>query len=56
MKRNYLFLILIAFISSCCKDKNPDLPTGKGVYIINEGNFNFGNGEVSFYDPNYRCT
>ncbi len=52
MKGNYLLLILIAFISSCHKDKTPDLPTGKGVYIINEGNFNFGNGEVSFYDPN----
>jgi len=52
MKKNYLFLILIAFISSCHKDKIDDLPTGKGVYIINEGNFNFGNGEVSFYDPN----
>ena len=51
MKKIYLFLILIAFISSCDKDKAPDLPTGKGVYIINEGNFNFGNGEVSFYDP-----
>ncbi len=52
MKRNYLFLILIAFISCCHKDKINDLPTGKGVYIVNEGNFNFGNGEVSFYDPN----
>lgn len=52
MKKNYLLLILIAFISSCHKDKTPDLPAGKGVYIINEGNFNFGNGEVSFYDPN----
>ena len=52
MKRSSLFLILISFISSCHKDKITDLPTGKGVYIINEGNFNFGNGEVSFYDPN----
>ena len=52
MKRNYLFVILIVFISSCHKEETPALPTGKGVYIINEGNFNFGNGEVSFYAPN----
>jgi DNA-binding beta-propeller fold protein YncE len=45
-------LILIAFASSCHKDKPQVLPTGTGVYIVNEGNFNFGNGEISFYDPN----
>lgn len=52
MKRIHWFLILMFLISSCHKDKTPELPTSKGVYIINEGNFNFGNGEVSLYDPN----
>src|SRR5208283_4147750 len=23
----------------------------RGVYVINQGNFGFGNGEVSFYNP-----
>jgi hypothetical protein len=43
-----IFLMLIA---SCKKDKETAIPVTKGVYIVNEGNFTFGNGEVSFYDP-----
>jgi len=52
MRINYLFLILIVLVASCRKDQTASLPTTNGVYIVNEGNFNFGNGEVSFYDPN----
>ncbi len=44
-------ILLIALISSCHKDKTSDLPKSKGVYIINEGNFGFGNADVSFYNP-----
>lgn len=50
MRKAIGYLILLLLISSCGKDKSPDLPTGKGVYIVNEGNFNFGTAEVSFYN------
>ena len=52
MIRSCLLLILFVFVSSCHKDRTPDLPTSTGVYIVNEGNFNFGNGEITFYNPN----
>ncbi len=51
MNRNYIWLFLFVFISSCHKEQDPVLPTAKGVYIINEGLFNFGQAEVSFYNP-----
>jgi hypothetical protein len=51
MHRIAFHLFLIAMVSSCDKNHAPALPASPGVYIINEGNFNFGNGEVSFYDP-----
>src|ERR1700741_3957576 len=44
-------IVLLLIISSCHKDASPDLPTDKGVYIVNEGLFNFGQGEISFYNP-----
>src|SRR5687768_16344767 len=43
--------ILLLAITSCHKDQTSDLPTSKGVYIVNEGLFQSGIGEVSFYDP-----
>ncbi|HLP50875.1 MAG TPA: DUF5074 domain-containing protein [Chitinophagales bacterium] len=49
--RKYLCYIMLLFIASCDKEKTPDLPTGAGVYVVNEGLFNFGNAEVSFYNP-----
>ena len=53
MTRKIYFSFAILFlISSCHKEKDPvQAPTAAGVYITNEGNYNFGNGEVSFYDP-----
>jgi hypothetical protein len=51
MSKQILWLILISVCASCHKDKATTIPLSKGVYIMNEGNFNFGNGEVSFYDP-----
>ncbi|MFM7022754.1 MAG: DUF5074 domain-containing protein [Flavobacteriales bacterium] len=55
--RFFHFLIALIFLSlvSCIKDKPPvdhnkvDL-TSSGVYIVNEGNFQFGNASVSYYD------
>lgn len=43
-------------MSSCHKDKPAELPKSKGVYIVNEGNFNFGNADVSFYNPETKTT
>jgi hypothetical protein len=52
MKKILLWLLpLIILLHACKKDKDADLPTTKGVYIVNEGGFNFGNAEVSFYNP-----
>src|ERR1043165_936412 len=51
MKRIAFLLLLIGLISGCDKEKPQPLPTSKGVFVINEGLFNFGQGEVSFYDP-----
>jgi YVTN family beta-propeller protein len=53
----FFFIALLTFVSSCKKDKPeevtiPIVPVkqGGGVYIINEGNFQFGNAKVSYYD------
>lgn len=51
MKQIFLLMLVMVSVSSCKKDKTNDLPTSKGVYILNEGLFNSGAGEVSFYDP-----
>jgi uncharacterized protein (DUF697 family) len=45
-----LFVVLLS-ISSCEKEKTPSPAASGGVYIVNEGNFNFGNAEVSVYNP-----
>jgi hypothetical protein len=50
MRKYVFYLSLLLFVASCGKDKAPDLPTGSGVYIVNEGNFNFGTAEISFYN------
>lgn len=56
--RNIHIVILLIFILSCSKDKefgevnteNTDYIYGKGVFIVNEGNYTNGNGSVSFYN------
>ena len=43
---------LLLAISSCHKEPPVvTAPSTKGVYITNEGDFNTGQGEISFYDP-----
>ncbi|MFN8323191.1 MAG: hypothetical protein U0T74_11090 [Chitinophagales bacterium] len=48
----FIVPVMLLFFISCCQKEEPVvLPKGKGVYIMNEGNFNFSNGEISFYNP-----
>lgn len=51
----YFILILgVLFLASCEKSATltPVAPkTGKGVFIINQGNFQFSNSSLSYYDP-----
>lgn len=48
----YLFFAVM-LLAGCVKEKpNKQLPAGKtGVLIVNEGNFGWGNADLSFYDP-----
>lgn len=57
-KFKIIILLGIVLLFSCSKDKNfgevntedTDYRYGKGVFIINEGNYSNGNGSVSFYN------
>lgn len=56
-RRLYLFFAFTIALCSCRKDKPEDTPKPQvsvgnngGVYITNEGNFQFGNAKVSYYD------
>lgn len=46
-----LLLLAVLAFSSCVKENPKGNTAAKGVYLVNEGNFNFGNAEISFYDP-----
>jgi DNA-binding beta-propeller fold protein YncE len=55
--KKWLLLIAVCIITACRKDKPEDVLTpsintaANGVYVTNEGNFQFGNAQVSYYDP-----
>ncbi len=56
MHKEIMIIILSLLLSSCIKEPNPvigDLNrsflSGKGVFILNEGNFRSGNGSLSFF-------
>ena len=48
----YFLICIIMIISSCKKDENNPVVYGsvKGVFIINEGNFQANNGSLSYFD------
>lgn len=54
----YTVLIIGVVLSACRNPLPPDLippgspPSGDGVYVTNEGNFQFGNAEISYYNYN----
>lgn len=49
----FLLLLALAF-SSCKKDppEEPGLDYGTGIFVVNEGNFTWGNASLSFIDAN----
>ena len=57
MKRRSLFFLLsvLAVTMFSCKPDAPVKPSGynvgSGVFVLNEGNFQFSNASLSFYDP-----
>jgi hypothetical protein len=60
MKRSILFILVIASFASCKKKPEEQEPPatippsgfieGKGIFIINEGNYGFGNAKVCYYN------
>ncbi|MFM2224993.1 MAG: hypothetical protein RJA07_1195 [Bacteroidota bacterium] len=57
----FVCIILSIAIISCKKDKpsqaisNPITIADNGVYVINEGNFQFGNSSITYYDANAKA-
>ncbi len=55
MHKKVLYIIVMLLVAvSCRKDRPNPAPVvikPSAVYIVNEGNFGWGNGEISLYDP-----
>ncbi len=52
MKKRITAISLALLLTwGCNKDILPEVPLSKGVYVVNEGNYGFGNTDISFYDP-----
>lgn len=55
MKTRAILGLMAVFLSGCMKwEDTPIEPfneTGKGLFILNEGNFQYGNATLSYYDP-----
>ena len=59
-KINPIILLLLLFVASCHKDNPPTKPNpgelGKGIFIVNEGNFNSGNASLTYYESETKKT
>ena len=55
MKRITVLLCSLLFVLAACGPKDPipqnDVTIGKGVFVINEGNFTYANSSLTFYNP-----
>lgn len=60
MSRNFLYsvhnllvvsIILMSLLSSCDESDIPPITGGKGVFILNEGNFTWNNSTLSVFNP-----
>jgi hypothetical protein len=57
MMRKLLAVLLALFFAACVRDKPTvqgtvaETPTGKGVYVVNEGNYGGGNASITWFDP-----
>lgn len=51
---NLIALLLLLLVAACHKDNPPPEPNpaelGKGIFIVNEGNFNSGNASLTYYE------
>lgn len=52
MKQLIIWLLPLLFLLQACKKDTTDaVPEVEGVYTVDEGTFNFGNADISFYNP-----
>ena len=54
-KLHLILLVLFAAMLFSCKPDTPDTPSGykigSGVFVLNEGDFQYSNSSLTFYDP-----
>lgn len=51
MKQATILLLALVWLQACKKGMDDTIPQVEGVYTVDEGLFNFGNADISFYNP-----